>query len=280
MPFESLEKRPSISEKKDESREKLETILGKLAEGLGKLGFPIDTECRIKPEVFSKIIPSEEIKRDLKYVGEMEEKFSAEDKSKEKKGELLEMYVTLLLNKYLNKEKFAIVRTSRYDDIKNGADHLFLDIKTGEVVGIFDVVSAVGDERHREKTQNFFENNLGKLLGGTEIKYGIGIKKEDGKILFEPRSYTKTPLPLFCLALSPEELETAIKKFNSPEKEDREYERKMALYFLLCLQYQCELLEKKELVLKPTLYEKVKHLKENLDPIVKKHQEDLRLRNF
>jgi hypothetical protein len=154
-----------------------------------------------------------------------------ENKSHEKNTQM-EMAITILLSQKLG-EEFLVVRTSSYDDYKNGVDNLILDRITGEVIGAFDEVHEGGDgsrtETKKEKVQKIANN------GGARIRYGI--KLQDGKLV----RVKLDGVPVFYLGLHTSALTELIKGLgeNDQEKTDEIFR-----ILLASLEEQCTELQK------------------------------------
>lgn len=119
------------------------------------------------------------------------------EKARNKNG-LIEKAVTLVLNKILGKD-YLVVRTSTYDDYKNGVDNIVVNKNTGEVICAFDEVHGGGEgERIDEKI-----NKVKKVAaeGGARVCYGM--KFEEGKL---KRARMKN-VPVFFMGLRTDELD-------------------------------------------------------------------------
>mgnify|MGYP001011442100 FL=1 len=90
------------------------------------------------------------------------------NKKRETKSAMLEMLVTTVFYKALGKD-YLVVRSSTYDDYKNGVDLIIVNKKTGEVIGTFDEVHdrRFGD-RTAEKNQKIIKQAKN---GGVSIEY-------------------------------------------------------------------------------------------------------------
>jgi len=133
------------------------------------------------------------------------EKWYQEWLKKERDGELLERYITVIFDEFLG-EKFDVLRTSRLDDYKNHVDTLLLDKETGIPLCAFDEVADTSGPRFEKKKEEILKKNL---EGGVFIKYGYRIEK--GKI--SPDSLSN--IPVFYLAMDKWSLRDSIKK-DSP----------------------------------------------------------------
>lgn len=250
-----IEERISEEENVRKLRELLETQLTEIKERIPGLKNIVDDSCRIEPRAFSKIYSEEVIEKDIKNTENKEIRFyfefllrkegakisrdqideyieKLEEQERKKflkkarewklttKGEQLEMFKTLMFNKFLE-SNYCSLRTSFYDDTKNGIDNIILDLKKGEIVCAID---ETGDARELELSKKhnevFSKNRSGK---GGELKYGIIIKEK--KINLEEISQ----IPIFYLPLPFETLNRGIKhlisyfeKLNKPGSDYKE----------------------------------------------------------
>ncbi len=104
------------------------------------------------------------------------------------------MAITALLHKIL-KENFLVVRTSTFDDYKNGIDNLILDKRTGAIICTFNEVLENEGGRERGESKKVQKVKKSAALGGNKAKYAITLK--DGKII---RSSIKN-IPVFIWQL-------------------------------------------------------------------------------
>lgn len=217
------------------SHEKLKSVIARMSEEINKevnekygLSGLVDDSLHINPMSFSKelggIYSQEDINDDSSTVEALDRYNSAADnpktqqfykdqygietiegivaKHREKKelskSNHAEMVITALMHKIL-KERFLIVRSSVFDDYKNGIDNLILDKETGAVICAFDEV--LENESDKGKTSVKTEKIKKKALGGgTEAKYGVSLK--EGKIT---RDRLRN-IPVFYLTLESKDL--------------------------------------------------------------------------
>ncbi len=128
-----------------------------------------------------------------------------EKKRLEKSGIKLEMVLTLLLHKVLGKD-FLVVRSSAFDDNKNGVDHLVIDRRTGNVVCTFDEVNDEADGDRMAKKNKKIQSTAQK--GGSSIKYGLTFTGPENDKKIERGQLDN--VPLFALALSSSELDVLL----------------------------------------------------------------------
>jgi len=225
----NIERGPSVEEEKEEEDvEKLEGFMEEIAEKLRNEGVPVNDDCRINMDAFKGVFSSESVENNKKIVKEFEDKWygnlTEEEIKKEKlkkSGEQFEMLVTSIFNKFLG-EKFIIVRSAAYDDIRNKVDNLILDKETGNIVCAFDEVGDSSGLRFEEKKKKILERNQ----RGCSIRYGLGIQK--GKLTLENREN----IPIFYLALSKESIKNGIKKLVPSFDEKSDFEKKLFDYFI------------------------------------------------
>ncbi|MFH1822266.1 MAG: hypothetical protein ABH830_01040 [Patescibacteria group bacterium] len=197
----------------------------------------VNDDCSINMGDFTKVHQAEKIDRDEKYVKEQIKRFAPDPKNKSvqtfykttdenkiikawqenKKrsdGSLTEMAITSILYKFL-KDKFVVVRSSKFDDYHNGVDNLIVDKETGEVICAFDAIR-IGDSdndkiRFRDKIMRISD----KISeGGINVDYGLTYTKDNEK---NEMKLTKTALknvPIFCFGLFKEELSKLLSEMN------------------------------------------------------------------
>ncbi len=181
-------------------------------------GFLNDESIRkIDKAVISRFI--EELRKMGEGAKEIREKLleKAREEKLKTKGEQLEMFKTLMFNEFLGSD-YCSLRTSSYDDIKNGIDNIILDLKTGEIICAIDETGDVGELELSEKRNNIRHKNYsGK---GGELKYGIIIKEREislGKIFQIPILYL--PLSIKDLNQGIERLISCFKKLDKPSSD-------------------------------------------------------------
>jgi len=236
-----FEEQGQIKEDPESSVEKFIPFIKEISDNLKKEGVPVGEDCRIDMQEFFDLYGIEEIKKDKEKIKNCEEKWfggSSEkivkEKQNEKDGEKLEILTIILFSKFL-KDKFIVVRSSRYDDIFNGVDTIILEKETGNLVCFFDEVAAISGPDLQGKIRDVMKKNK----KGSRLKYGLKIK--EGKIKKE----SVEGAPIFYLALPKKQINDGIKNLSaSAEKTD--YEKKLFKYFidLIQLQYSVFQLEK------------------------------------
>ncbi len=210
------------------------------SEKIAKL--PIDSSCRIMMDSFRKIYGEDEVAADENIVrskekmwAERQKEWSEEERRENKIGEQFEALKTAVFNKFLG-DRFIVVRSSLYDDYKNGVDNVMVDIKSGNVVCAFD---EVGDDSfyRRQKEQKIFEKNL--VDGGASLKYAFTFK--NGKVI----ASRLDNLPVFCLHLSADKIREGVLNMNFSLGRKSEAESQMFGIFMDELASQADALDKK-----------------------------------
>lgn len=200
------------------------------AEKLGKLGFELDENCRIKPEAFMGKIPTKELAADLQKVRELSSKFkneaAADPKKKAEKstGEALEMAKTIGVNGRWFGGRFLAVRSSAYDDMcGNKVDNLIFDSETLEPLAAID---ATTDQAAKMPAQ---KEIFKKILEGAEVKYGYKLEKTEQAPGYRAVKSPNMKLPYFIISFGAEELENIARDLvsGSGEEELGESSRKM-----------------------------------------------------
>jgi hypothetical protein len=258
-------------EKKDilEPVEKLLNFAKDLSTSLNADGLPImipkenfDDCYRIDMKKFSDVYCKEKIEKDIAAVQEKENIFKKLEKMNEEKikealsyrkspdqlldidekttkGSVFEIFKTSLFNKFL-KEDFLVLRTSRYDDIKNGVDNMILE-KNGKnvICAIDDVTQTKLSTYFEEKKKEILHKNL--ELNGVKIKYGVYFEKDKNgqKVL---RKGPLENIPLFYLPLTQDYLKEGLNNFIPSLNEYSDYEKKLMKYFLEAFRLQIRMM--------------------------------------
>jgi hypothetical protein len=154
-------------------------------------------------------------------------------------GKKFELLAYSILCKFLQNTEYIAVRSSFYDDRRNGVDILLLEKGTGNVVCFLDAVA--GEERYKEKLSKVEKINYEQ--NGAKIKYGIEIiRTENNKLKPILRNLEK--IPIFVL----------------PLKEEKE---KIRAFLPL---KEGKMVEPKEIEWVKTIEEQLKEAKEKLHP--------------
>jgi len=218
---------PNFENRAERGEEALKEHLKEIAVELKAEGIEVDDECRVnmdsykaEPKYAGGIakdkIDIAKMQTDWKKRKQQAKREIIKGKKQEKEtrsGEKMEMFKTALFHKALG-AKFYILRSSLHDDYKNGIDNVIADKESGAVVDAFDeVVSHDGELDKGSKTRT-----INGTTGGF-LKYGIGIKNG------EPIKQENPRVPLFYLALTHKELESAISDFEIDREELSELEK-------------------------------------------------------
>lgn len=236
MKFNSkfFEEQGQIKEDPESSVEKLAPFIKEISDNLKKEGVPVGDDCRINMEDFLDLYKKEEVEKDRDKIKAYEKEWyegSSEEIIKEeqaeKNGEKLEILVVVLFSKFL-REKFVVVRSSRYDDIFNGVDTVILEKETGKLVCAFDeVADTTGPD-----LQNKIKEVTKKNKSGGKLRYGLKI--ENGEI----KKGVVMGAPIFYMALSERRINESIKNLSLSSEEKSDYEKDLFKYFISLLQHQ------------------------------------------
>lgn len=212
----------------------------------------VATDFRIvpPPELYGSAEKEFDNKKALEHYGTLDQGQirEAEDKSA---GTQFEMLKTAVMHKHIG-ERFIVVRSSLYDDKKNGVDNILVDTVSGQTVCAFDETNAsFKGKALLDKTNTVLGKNFGTQDMITDQKYGVtqttddmgvrlryGIELKDGKIKCAEMKH----LPIFLLALDYEHLEEGQRTFVNGEGKSR-YETNLFKYFLTSLSSQIQFLK-------------------------------------
>jgi hypothetical protein len=155
------------------------------------------------------------------------------DREKSKPA-LLESVVTVIFHKLL-KSRFAVMRSSTYDDYENGVDNIIINKETGQVICAFDEVH--GENKHGGEGRKEEKIIKKAKSGGTKIKYGLTFA--GGR----PVKKTIAGVPIFYLALEPEDLNKVLSEISG-NLGDRPAASELAIFdrFAASLGEQAEML--------------------------------------
>ena len=180
----------------EEILNRINDLLEDEADDLKRRGFPVATDCRLESKQTGLASRSEKT-REQKLISDLEDRFreKGNDSPERKIADLLEIVITLSINKLWFNHRLIAVRTNRYDDIINGVDTLIVDTVTGEPIAAVDEVTEGG--MHSKDAAKI----IGRLQSGVKVKYGFGLEK-NGNV--EPRSYDH--LPIFMIRAGAEDV--------------------------------------------------------------------------
>ncbi len=176
------------------------------------------------------------------------------------KSNQAEMAVTALMHKVL-KERFLVVRTSMFDDYKNGIDNLILDKETGAIICAFDEVLENDGDRSRGASKKIEKIKKSAVLGGTRAKYGVSLS--DKKVV---RSMSRN-IPVFYLALESKDLAKLTNDlydglYSTNKNVITDMEQKIFAHLVASISEQKKMLE--ELTLPPVMRAKLKEFEGSL----------------
>lgn len=249
---------PNLEQERRTNFEKLRGLLEEIAEKLKQDGIPVTEDVRIDMKAFYRTpqnpdapYQKEDVKKDEKHIAELENRFLAErdvnypaGQQKEGRGEKVEMLKTAVFHKMVS-DQFAVMRSSRFDDIKNGVDNVVVDKETGGIICAFDEVAENTEPRFKEKEAAILDR---KNRNGASLKYAVIPK---GEQIIKERVDN---IPTLYLCLSPEDLDRGMKELVPELNRASDFERKLFEYFIKTIDTQISAL----------------NLKDNLNPVIKK----------
>lgn len=172
------------------------------------------------------------------------------------KSNQAEMAITALMHKVL-KERFLVVRTSMFDDYKNGIDNLILDKETGAIICAFDEVLENDGDRNRGASKKIERIKKSAVLGGTRAKYGISLSNK--KVV---RAVARN-IPVFYLALESKDLADLTNDLYYGDKTTTtDIENRLFAHLVTSISEQKEMLE--GLTLPPIMKAKLKEFESSL----------------
>lgn len=176
------------------------------------------------------------------------------------KSNQAEMAITALMHKVL-KERFLVVRTSMFDDYKNGIDNLILDKETGAIICAFDEVLENDGDRSRGASKKIEKIKKSAVLGGTRAKYGVSLSNK--KVV---RSMSRN-IPVFYLALESKDLAKLTNDlydslYSTNKNVITDMEQKIFAHLVTSISEQKRMLE--ELTLPPVMRAKLKEFEGSL----------------
>ncbi len=153
------------------------------------------------------------------------------------KSNQAEMAITALMHKVL-KERFLVVRTSIFDDYKNGIDNLILDKETGAVICAFDEVLENDGDRIRGASKKIEKIKRSAISGGTRAKYGVSLSNK--KIV---RAKAES-VPVFYLAIESKDLAGLTNDlYYGQDGTTTDIENKLFAYLVRSIEEQKKMLE-------------------------------------
>ncbi|MBP9866557.1 MAG: hypothetical protein KBC41_00565 [Candidatus Pacebacteria bacterium] len=174
------------------------------------------------------------------------------------KSNQAEMAITGLLHKIL-KERFLVVRTSIFDDYKNGIDNLILDKETGAIICAFDEVLENEGDRNRGASKKIEKIKKSAVLGGTRAKYGVSLKEK--KVVRSPARN----IPVFYLNIESKDLAELTNDLYYNNQEITSIEKRLFAHLVHSISEQKKMLE--SLTLPPVMQEKLKEFEISLQTL-------------
>ena len=202
-------------------REKMNTLMTGIVEHYKDIGIQLERDGRVSVSAFRAFYPHEKLNEDRKYV-EKKERYIKDrsidtDKRNNIESECFEQLVSVIFTKVMP-ERFAVLRTAKYDDYEHGVDTIIIDRETGDVVCSVDEVISDNLEDATRKKMNHIEH---MNENGVQIDYGYK-KNEDG--LFVPaRYYADSPLCFLPIQrdLIPKIIESTSESITEVSRSDR-----------------------------------------------------------
>ena len=194
-------------------------------------GLKIDEKCRVDMLQHKERLGEDVVLDDISHVEDMEKKFvelnknearGPVDENEERLGELFEKYVTVFLHKFLKKD-FFVVRSSRYDDINHGVDHLIVDKKTGDIICSFDELASTDKSHIKSKKRDLWRKNA----GGVSLKYPLILQNKEST----ETDICKQKFPALYFSIPGDILNNAIEESSDNINEISDYEKKLFNYF-------------------------------------------------
>jgi|SRR3989344_2437464 len=267
------EKKESLTQK----FEKLQNFVKEMSDGLKKEGIPVNEKARVDTGEFEGTYRREIIEADKDWVKDLKKQWeraivsgsqwggllSKEQILRQKTiGETWEILVTAILYKNL-KEDFIVVRTSEYDDFRNGVDCLIIDRASGSVVCAFDEVGDISGQRFDSKKEKVLKRN--QYNGGADIFYGLSFKERQGTRQLKKGEIKH--IPLFYFASSEEDVRKGLEAFSFSKDGQSDDERKIFQGFIDSFKQQTD--ELKKVPLHPKFKERLEFFEAILKNMVK-----------
>ncbi len=224
----------------EEKKEQLNRFLESMSLQLKAEGMPVEDDCRIDMKAFEGVYSPEAIKKDEEMIEKRRKEWygSSAESGVGNPGEDLEMMKSAIFYKNLKKD-FVVLRSSAYDDIKNGVDNIIIERSTGNLVCALDEVEDTSGKIYEKKKEAVLNRNIER--NGVNLKYGLTFEKEGDKMKLKLGEMKG--LPIFYLALPKDHVEKGIKSFIPSEGQSSDYEKKLFSYFIASLNSQIKALE-------------------------------------
>ena len=209
-------------------------------------GAPVTDDGRIDVYAYRTVYSDEEVRKDARETSEGLREWTSGivsdrtvfSRDQIRDNERLEMLVYAIFYKNL-RDLFVVVRASRHDGSVNHVHTVLLDKGTGNVVCAFDEVRDVSGSDYQVTQREI--KNLNTERGGVKLKYGLGSKKEGGRLTVVPAEAKN--IPLFYIALPKDNLEAGIRGFNPALETPSDIEKRLFAYFISSIEAQIKGLE-------------------------------------
>ncbi len=185
------------------------------------IGIQLEHDGRVSVSAFRAFYPPEKLDKDRRYVEKKERHIRDRsvdvDKRNNIESECFEQLVSVIFTKVMP-DRFAVLRTAKYDDYEHGVDTIIIDRETGDVVCSVDEVISDDLEKATRRKMNQIEHIN---ENGVQIDYGYK-KNEDG--LFVPaRYYADSPLCFLPIQrnLIPKIIESTGESITDVSRSDR-----------------------------------------------------------
>ena len=131
---------------------KLRDLTVEFVQHYGKDGISLTHEGRVNPLAFTGLHDAATLKIHRDYVRKKDDRIREYETDKDKSMRILsdcfEQIVPIILTK-VAPERLIVVRSSKYDDYRNGVDTIIIDRETGNIICSVDEVIPVGGKIER-----------------------------------------------------------------------------------------------------------------------------------
>jgi len=248
------------AEHQDMGLDRLKDYLKLEAEEMRKNGVPVGLNGRIDPNAYINFYSERVINEDRQAVSDLKlilegEENNLSNKREQRIGEQLELLATAVLSLYL-KDRYYVMRSSEYDDLKHKVDTILFDKRTGQVVCAFDEVGDTSSERFKKKKEEILA--IDRERNGTHLKYGLELDPKTLKV--KPgRNYN---IPIFYICVAPDIVKKCVEEFT-PDKNQKN-NKNLFEYFLYLLSFQTKEMVLKSGHLKPEMIKKISSFEKSL----------------
>jgi len=173
-------------------------------------------------------------------IDDMRKKYKEETRNLD--GVKMEKAILIAFNRILG-PKYTMLRTSSYDDIKNGIDFIILEIGTGIIVCGFD---GFVDDKNKKFKDKRYEKKIKKSRQsaqkeGAEIKYGVTFGQKEEKTVLQRKAITN--MLTVCLKADKQDLYNLLAGMNYSGDNPSEIELETFDKIMGSLEKQLETLE-------------------------------------